>query len=297
MIRTRSESVFKNLLRYTAAAISSLFVFAIALGILETFNPTEIEVTFNDTDIKTAQNIDWSEFGNEMISMDYSDPDKLEQQLENLEQKIDSLSSVKSVQNINYPDEFNSLLSAFSFALSKNDSIALDTLRPEIAKVLASPEMHLLRQEISELSEQKDELMDENEALVEQIENPSLYIATKRTLRMMGLSLGWIGLYFITTIAFFKGQTIGKRILRIRVVRLNNKPIGLFFAFERLGGYAAGFATGFLGFFQVYWDANRQAIHDKIAGTVVIDLRESKKKETEHLRKEVLDNENLLSHF
>ena len=33
---------------------------------------------------------------------------------------------------------------------------------------------------------------------------------------------------------------------------------------------AAGFATGLLGFAQVYWDANRQGIHDHIVGTVVI---------------------------
>ena len=38
----------------------------------------------------------------------------------------------------------------------------------------------------------------------------------------------------------------------------------------RAGGYAAGVATGTLGFLQIYWDANRQAIHDKVAGTVVI---------------------------
>ena len=41
-------------------------------------------------------------------------------------------------------------------------------------------------------------------------------------------------------------------------------------AFERAGGYAAGFATGLLGFAQVYWDANRQCIHDRISGTVVV---------------------------
>jgi uncharacterized RDD family membrane protein YckC len=37
-----------------------------------------------------------------------------------------------------------------------------------------------------------------------------------------------------------------------------------------VGGYAAGFATGLLGFAQVFWDANRQGIHDRIVGTVVI---------------------------
>ncbi len=40
--------------------------------------------------------------------------------------------------------------------------------------------------------------------------------------------------------------------------------------FGRYGGYGAGFATGLLGFLQVYWDPNRQAIQDKISATVVI---------------------------
>jgi uncharacterized RDD family membrane protein YckC len=111
---------------------------------------------------------------------------------------------------------------------------------------------------------------------------------------MLGLSIGWIGIYFIATIAYFQGQTLGKRLLKIRVIRLNNKPIGLFFAFERFGGYAAGFATGLIGFFQMFWDANRHAIHDKIAGTIVVDLRESKMQATAELREEILERENLL---
>ena len=36
------------------------------------------------------------------------------------------------------------------------------------------------------------------------------------------------------------------------------------------GGYAAGLATGLLGFAQIFWDKNRQAIHDKIAETAVV---------------------------
>ena len=36
------------------------------------------------------------------------------------------------------------------------------------------------------------------------------------------------------------------------------------------GNFYMGFATGLLGFAQVYWDANRQAIHDRICGTVVV---------------------------
>ncbi len=66
------------------------------------------------------------------------------------------------------------------------------------------------------------------------------------------------------------GQTLGKRLLGVRVMRLDGEPINWWVGFERAGGYAAGFATGLLGFAQVYWDANRQAIHDRIVGTVVV---------------------------
>lgn len=51
---------------------------------------------------------------------------------------------------------------------------------------------------------------------------------------------------------------------------LGGEPITWWIAFERAGGYAAGFATRLLGFAQVYWDANRQGIHDRIVGTVVV---------------------------
>jgi hypothetical protein len=86
----------------------------------------------------------------------------------------------------------------------------------------------------------------------------------------LGLGFGWGALYFTFWLTLWRGRTPGKRLLGLRVVRLDGRPIGWWNAFERYGGYAAGFATGLLGFAQVYWDANRQASHDKIASTVVI---------------------------
>jgi uncharacterized RDD family membrane protein YckC len=86
----------------------------------------------------------------------------------------------------------------------------------------------------------------------------------------LGLGLGWMGLYFTATVALWQGRTPGKRLFHIRIVRLNGKPIGWWAAFERFGGYAAGFATGLLGFAQIFWDKNRQGIHDKIAETAVV---------------------------
>lgn len=86
----------------------------------------------------------------------------------------------------------------------------------------------------------------------------------------LGFGFGWAALYTTVLLAATNGQTLGKRLLGIRVMRLDGRPITWWVAFERAGGYAAGFATGLLGFAQVYWDANRQAIHDRIVGTVVV---------------------------
>ncbi|HUS24214.1 MAG TPA: RDD family protein [Candidatus Binatia bacterium] len=87
----------------------------------------------------------------------------------------------------------------------------------------------------------------------------------------LGIGLGWAALYFTAFCAWWDGQTPGKRLVNIRVVQLDGSPTTLWEAFERYGGYGAGFATGLLGFIQVLWDPNRQAIHDKICETVVID--------------------------
>jgi uncharacterized RDD family membrane protein YckC len=86
----------------------------------------------------------------------------------------------------------------------------------------------------------------------------------------LGLGFGWAGLYFTAFTVLCKGRTPGKRALRVRVMRLDGEPLGWWAGFGRFGGYAAGFATGLLGFLQVFWDRNRQAIHDKIAETVVV---------------------------
>ena len=86
----------------------------------------------------------------------------------------------------------------------------------------------------------------------------------------LGFGFGWAAIYMSVFLSWWNGQTVGKRIMGVRVVRLDGEPITWWTAFERAGGYAAGLATGLLGFAQVWWDANRQAIHDRIVGTVVV---------------------------
>jgi hypothetical protein len=86
----------------------------------------------------------------------------------------------------------------------------------------------------------------------------------------LGLGFGWAALYFTAFPAWWKGQTPGKKLMGIRVVQLDGTYMSAWESFGRYGGYGAGFATGLLGFFQIYWDSNRQAIQDKISATVVI---------------------------
>ena len=94
----------------------------------------------------------------------------------------------------------------------------------------------------------------------------------KAFIEELGLGFGWAAFYF-SALGQGRANTLGKQLLGIRVIQLNGQPIGFWNAFGRYGGYAAGLATGLLGFLQVYWDPNRQAIQDKIAATVVIDTR------------------------
>lgn len=101
----------------------------------------------------------------------------------------------------------------------------------------------------------------------------------KGVINDLGLSFGWAVFYFTVLTALWKGQTPGKKLLKIRVIQLDGSPLSIWDSFGRYGGYGAGLATGLLGFLQIYWDPNRQAIHDKISATIVIDVKKANKRE------------------
>ncbi|MFT2091181.1 RDD family protein [Paraglaciecola sp. 2405UD69-4] len=89
----------------------------------------------------------------------------------------------------------------------------------------------------------------------------------------LGLGFGWAAFYFSIFTAWWNGQTPGKKVVGIKVLQLDGSGLNLWESFGRYGGYGAGLATGLLGFLQIFWDPNRQAIQDKISETLVIDLR------------------------
>ena len=94
-----------------------------------------------------------------------------------------------------------------------------------------------------------------------------------RLLDAVGASFGWGIVYFSLLPAWWGGQTVGKKLFGLQVVELTGQPMTVMRCLKRYGGYAAGMATGGLGFAQALWDPNRQGIQDKAAHTAVIDLR------------------------
>lgn len=130
-----------------------------------------------------------------------------------------------------------------------------------------------LRRAVAQLERQVGLLEQDNARLREAARGHSLLNVAADSSRTLGLTFGWAGVYFTLFTAWLGGRTPGKWLVRTRVVRLDGRPITAMDAFTRNGGYAAGLATGSIGFLRILWDANNQAIQDKIAGTVVVSTR------------------------
>lgn len=123
----------------------------------------------------------------------------------------------------------------------------------------------------------------------------SIIGVVKGIIEDLGLGLGWASVYFTVFTAWFHGQTLGKKLLAIRVIQLDNTPLSLWEAFGRYGGYGAGLTTGLMGFLQIFWDPNRQGIHDKISSTVVVDLRAKARKRARAERNKIMTNQKELN--
>lgn len=80
-------------------------------------------------------------------------------------------------------------------------------------------------------------------------------------------------LYFGCANYIGNGRTPGKYIARTRAVSLTSPRLGLWQSIERGFGYGAAILEGGLGFVQFFWDRNRMCAQDRLAETIVIDLR------------------------
>lgn len=292
--QVKSSTWWKNLIRYSAAGLASIFIFGITYYFTDNDSePTKPMVNINDQPVATAENIDLNDLSGALKGTDFTNEESLNKLGDRIEQLIAPPTNENNINPAMFNPEFSTKLIKLKEALATNDTLGIDSLRTELVYVLASTEINSEKDKTKKARSQIKNLQDENYDLKDQIENPTFKRILAAIAEDVGLRFGWIGIYFIICLPVFKGQTLGKKLLRLKVIRLNNKPIGIWYSFERFGGYAAGIATGLLGFFQVFWDPNRQGIHDKIAGTVVIDTRESKKQKYAALREEILSSENL----
>ena len=158
--------------------------------------------------------------------------------------------------------------------LDAADLVLRDALEARLGPEVAADTLEALESRVVDLEDDVDDLQgdlaDARAEVAATERGTGFFGALLDFVDELGFGFGWASLYMTLMLSWWKGQTLGKRLLRIRVLRLDGEPITWWVAFERAGGYAAGFATGLLGFAQIFWDANRQAIHDRIVGTVVV---------------------------
>jgi uncharacterized RDD family membrane protein YckC len=81
---------------------------------------------------------------------------------------------------------------------------------------------------------------------------------------IVGIAYHW---YFLTR---HNGQTPGKMLMKIRVVKSDGSPMDDVTPVLRYVGYYINSAVIMLGWLWATWDDQRQGWHDKIANTVVV---------------------------
>jgi uncharacterized RDD family membrane protein YckC len=95
---------------------------------------------------------------------------------------------------------------------------------------------------------------------------------------------GWellsLPLYFGLFTYLGHGQTVGKKLLRIRVISIVHEHLNLWHSIERSLGYGASMLEGGFGFIQYFIHPNRQTVHDRIAETIVIKVGSKKEGES-----------------
>lgn len=76
--------------------------------------------------------------------------------------------------------------------------------------------------------------------------------------------------YFWSSASPWPGQTVGNKLLNIRVIKTDGSDLSLVVALIRYIGLVVSILVIFIGVIWAAFDPNKQGWHDKIAGTYVI---------------------------
>jgi uncharacterized RDD family membrane protein YckC len=175
--------------------------------------------------------------------------------------------AIRSVAGAPRAFETAPLMRAYLAAVERNDTNAANAYRDTVKMAIAAGDISRLESRNRRFEARGDSLERELDE-AQKAKGLRLFIAGFAD--DLGLGFGWAAVYFTAFLALWRGQTPGKRIAGVRVLRLDGKPLGWWISFERFGGYAASFSVGLMGFFQILWDRNRQGLHDKACETVVV---------------------------
>ena len=85
--------------------------------------------------------------------------------------------------------------------------------------------------------------------------------------------IGWlIEIIYFTGFWVWRGQTPGKMVMGIKIIRTDSSPVNWPHALLRYLGYIVSTITLCIGFIWIAFDDHKQGLHDKIADTHVVKL-------------------------
>lgn len=102
-------------------------------------------------------------------------------------------------------------------------------------------------------------------------EDPSTWELNAAAIIILTYFLAFVPLYFVG-LWVWRGQTLGKMAVAIRVLRSDGRPVGVGAALLRLVGYLFSWLLLFAGFLMILFSRRRQGLHDHLADTIVVDL-------------------------
>jgi len=79
-----------------------------------------------------------------------------------------------------------------------------------------------------------------------------------------------IGIIYVIGFWTWRGQTPGKMVMGIKIIKTDGSPIGIGRAILRYVGYLVSTIIICIGYLMIAWDSKKQGLHDKIAGTYVV---------------------------
>lgn len=147
--------------------------------------------------------------------------------------------------------------------------------RQKLQKIIEEREQKLAR--IRQERSKTDFSQDAEERLAQEFEEKteSVVLSFEEHRWIREILVAYI---YFTLCFFFGGQTLGKKMLGLKVIAEDGSKLSLWKAFERTHGYAYSLSLLLVGFLQVLWDKRSLTMHDKIAETTVVRLKKEKKK-------------------